>query len=271
MPAAVRQATWRLRPMPDFLIIGAQKAGTKSLQDVLRAHPQVSIGVKEPQYFAFNYGLGEPWYRLHFPVPRPWRSSRQRIGECSTYYLNHPMAPERVAARLPDVRILVLLRNPIERAFSGYRHEVRAGREHRSFEQAIEEEAELLQGEEERIRRGEERRWAAHEIKSYVERSRYGPQLRRWLSLFAHEQMLILKSEDLFGAGAESGISRVLQFLRLDYVPIPMARQNVGIPGEMSESLRLRLALALAKSNAEVASLTGITWDGPESVGVISE
>src|SRR5215470_750369 len=132
---AARRATASARALPDFLIIGAQKAGTTSLYAYLTAHRDVRpAGRKEVHYFdlGFTAGaeLGEGWYRSMFPLRARLaldgrRTGRPvRTGEASPYYLFHPAAPQRAAALVPEARLLVLVRDPVERAWSHYRHEV---------------------------------------------------------------------------------------------------------------------------------------------------
>src|SRR5436189_26280 len=122
-----------MRPLPDFLILGAQKAGTTALYAYLRWHPQVTgPSFKEVSFFDRHYARGERWYRAHLPVRR-----RAVVGEASPSYLFHPLAPERVARMLPEARLIALLRNPVDRAFSHYQHEVALGREQLSFEDAL--------------------------------------------------------------------------------------------------------------------------------------
>jgi len=194
--------------LPDFLILGAQKAGTTALYAYLRWHPHVTgPSFKEVSFFDRHYARGERWYRAHMPVRRSGI-----VGEASPSYLFHPLAPERVARMLPDARLIALLRNPADRAFSHYQHEVALGREPLSFEDALAAEDERLRGEEERLLadpRYFSREWWSH---TYQARGRYAEQLERWLAVFPQEQLLIVPSDDLADdpAGAHA---RVLDFL----------------------------------------------------------
>jgi hypothetical protein len=269
-PRRVRTAwrawSWRWRAEPDFLVVGAQKAGTTSLHNVLARHPQlVACARKEPQYFAYNHRRGERWYRSLFPlraaIRRPWRRpSRPLVFESSTYYLNHPLAPARVAERLPRAKIVVLLRNPIDRAHSQHGHEVAAGRESRTFADAVAGEVAALAGEEERIANGDDRPLAPYETKGYVERSRYGPQLERWFARFPPEQILVLRSEDLFGLDSMESLGRAYDFLGVARRSTPLGRDNAGRPVQLDPSLRARLRPLFVDSNELVARFTGIRW-----------
>src|SRR5207244_9402765 len=96
------RATASVRPLPNFLILGAQKAGTTALYAYLRWHPQITgPSFKEVSFFDRHYARGERWYRAHLPVRR-----RGLVGEASPSYLFHPLAPERVARMLPDARLV---------------------------------------------------------------------------------------------------------------------------------------------------------------------
>ena len=120
--------------LPDFLLLGAQKAGSTSLYVHLMQHPQI-IGVarKELHFFDYKSALGSWWYRTNFPTKAEMAQRSAALGkpvltgEASPYYLFHPHAARRIARLLPDVKLIALLRNPVDRAFSHYHHEVRGG------------------------------------------------------------------------------------------------------------------------------------------------
>jgi hypothetical protein len=245
--AVLRNAVWTYgrataaaRPLPDFLIIGAQKAGTTALYAYLRRHPAITgPSWKEVSYFDRHYDRGEAWYRGNFP--NRVRSRGKLVGEASPSYVFHPLAPKRVRALVPDVRLIALVRNPIDRALSQYHHEVALGREPLSFEDALAAEEDRLRGEEERLvtdPRYFSRAWWGH---TYKARGRYAEQLERWLAVFPREQLLIMPSEDL-GADPEQTHARVLDFLaaaphRLDSYPRVYEREYEAMNAETRERL----------------------------------
>ncbi len=153
-PSAVTESLLRVRArtdpdreLPDFLIIGAQRCGTSSFYKYLEDHPLIVPSLrKEVRYFERNYARGEGWYRAHFPSKwhRKWisrRHGREPVSfEASPAYLLHPLAPPRAGQLLPETRIVAMLRNPVDRALSHYRHSVRHGWETPSFEEALEAE-----------------------------------------------------------------------------------------------------------------------------------
>ncbi len=160
------------------------------------------------------------WYRAHFPT-RSAVESLQRsgdgrvvVGESSPYYLWHPLAAGRIARTLPSVRVIALLRDPVERAYSAHAHELARGFEAEPFEQALALEAQRLDGEEERLRSGEVTRSLAHQHQAYVQRGEYIDQLQRMEQAVGREQMLVLDSAD-FWSTPERDWPEVTAFLGL--------------------------------------------------------
>jgi hypothetical protein len=209
-----RRLTAPLRRRPAFLILGAQKAGTSTLYDLLGRHPQViPATVKEVHFFDLHFGRGVGWYRSHFPLL--WRGGPAAItGEASPYYLFHPHCARRIAALLPEVKLIVLLRDPVARAYSHFQHKRRDGGETLSFEEAIAREPERLHGEHERLLADETYHSHAHQHFSYLARGQYLEQLQAYHQFFRREQMLVLSSEEFFARPCEV-YARVLRFLGL--------------------------------------------------------
>jgi lipopolysaccharide transport system ATP-binding protein len=121
------------------VIIGEKKCGTTSLYHLLTRHPHVEpAALKEPHYFVEHFDDGIEWYRRCFPPPT-WKGGRRSItGEATPKYLSHPIVPERMAEVVPQARLIALLRNPVDRAYSDYQQMVRKGLEPRTFEEAVE-------------------------------------------------------------------------------------------------------------------------------------
>jgi hypothetical protein len=247
------RATASARPLPNFLILGAQKAGTTALFAYLRAHPEITGPAwKEVSYFDRHFARGERWYRGQFPLVR-----KPHVGEASPSYVFHPLAPERVASLLPDARLIVLVRNPADRAFSHYQHEVALGREPLSFEDALERESERVDGEVERMlaepRYFSEAWWNY----TYLARGRYAEQLERWLAVFSRERLLIVPTDDLAASPGET-YGRVLEFLgapahELESYPRVFERSYEPMRSET----RAKLVDYYAEPNARVYELLG--------------
>ena len=237
------RATARGRPLPDFLVIGAQKAGTTALYAYLRWHPGITgPSWKEVSFFDRHWWRGESWYRGHFPL----RSGGRLVGEASPSYLFHPLAPERARAVVPNARLVALLRDPVDRAYSQYQHEVALGREPLSFEEALGSEEERTRGEVERLvadPRAFSRAWWDH---TYAARGLYAEQLERWLAVFPQEQLLVVTTDELGERPAEAYAS-ILEHLgapahRLDDYPRVFDRDYAPMRAETRTALEARFA-----------------------------
>lgn len=182
------------RALPDAVILGAQKCGTTSLHGYLVQHPGVIPPLrKEVHYFDLNYPRGEAWYRAHFG-----RTGETGLNlDASPYYLFHPAVPARLHALLPDAKLVVLLRDPVRRAYSHYWHERAKGREKLEFDDAIAAEPGRVAAAEAGLADGSLDRSADHQHFSYLARGRYAEQLERWFALYPRERFLVVRFEDL--------------------------------------------------------------------------
>jgi hypothetical protein len=264
---AYGRLTAPVRPLPTALIVGAQKAGTTALFAYLRRHPAVlGPSWKEVSYFDRHFGRGEAWYRGNFPNDlRVWLVKRRGlepvVAEASTGYLFHPLAPERVKALLPTARLIALLRDPVERAYSHYQHEVALGREPLSFEEALDREGERLDGELERMRADPRYFSYAWWNYTYLARGRYAEQLERWYEIFPREQLLVVATEDLRN-DPRATYARVLEHVgapayELDSYPTIFSRDYA----EMRPDTRRRLSDYYAEPNKRLYELLGRELD----------
>lgn len=250
---------------PDFIIIGAQKCGTTSLYAYLCQHPQVKPAAKkEVRYFDRKFEHGPEWYRGHFPPVKPFPGIL--TGEASPSYIFHPLAASRMKAECPKVKLIVLLRNPVDRAYSHYHHSVRLGRTTLSFEDSIDREAALLHGERERFTRDETYKSDKYWFFSYLSRGRYLEQLRIWMDVFPRESFLILRSEDFFADPAHL-MQDVFQWLGLPAHQLQEYRK-VNIRGyrpynPMAPAMRERLVEYFRTWNLELYDFLNLdmAWD----------
>ncbi|MFL6240527.1 MAG: sulfotransferase domain-containing protein [Actinomycetes bacterium] len=252
-----RRATVARRTLPDFLVIGAQKSGTTTLYDHIAAHPSVrSAYMKEVHFFDDNYQRGLGWYRANFP----WHAGSERTwltGEASPYYILHPLAPRRAADVVPGARILAVLRNPVDRAYSHYQHERAKGTESLPFAEALDREHERIQAAWDQLANGSVERAEALKSYSYVTRGRYDEQLVRWLQHFPREQLLVIKAEDLYGKPAETMVE-VFAFLGLPAVPQATYRKlNAREYDSLDPAMRQRLCDELRTSVNGLTTLLG--------------
>lgn len=271
--AVARHAVWKFgsatagaRRLPTFLVIGAQKAGTTALYAYLRWHPAISGPAwKEVSFFDRHFWRGLRWYQGQFPL----RTSRRlvAVGEASPSYLFHPLAPQRVAALLPGVKLIAILRDPVERAYSHYQHEVSLGREPLSFEDALAAEEERIAGEVERMSvnpRYFSRAWWDH---TYAARGLYAEQLERWFAVFPRRQLLVLTNDDL-AERTEETYHRTLEFLGVQPWRPPQGFPRIfeRAYAEPPAPACAALAARFAEPNRALAELLGreLPWgNGP--------
>lgn len=249
--------------MPHFIIIGAQKAGTSSFHAYLSRHPSVQRALrKEIHYFDLSYSRGEAWYRAHFPSAEELASANSISGEASPYYMAHPHALTRITTDLPDVKLIALLRNPVERTISHYFHEKRHGTEPLSLIDAVMAEGRLTDDEWKRMSSDPSYNSTWQRRYSYIFRSNYIDQLRQILPLRAENRLLLLKAEDLFDDPGET-MARSYEFLGLD--PSTKHKRypalNKGKTSKVSDRDRAILAELLQPSVAELERETGIGWN----------
>lgn len=201
----VRRLTAPFRMLPDFLVLGTMRGGTSSLYKLLGLHPDAVPSIrKETEYFSRCHDQGLLWYRAHFPLSlragahRRLRGHALRTFEATPGYLFNPQAPVRLGSLLPSARFVVLLRDPVERAYSHHRHQLKLGLEDLDFEQAIAREEERLAGERKRMEQDPEYHSRALHLYSYMDLGHYAEHLDSWLRHFPRDRFFIGRSEDLF-------------------------------------------------------------------------
>lgn len=271
-----------IRLMPDFLIIGGQRCGTTSLYYYLTEQPGIiSASYKEIYFFNNNFGKGLGWYRAQFP------SSIQKYfvknvlkqnfvtGESTPYYLLYPHAPKRSFEIVPQVKLIALLRNPVDRAYSQYWKEMKEGFETWSFEDAVKGEHERIAGEREKMLQDEN--YYSHNFRhfSYLKRGIYVDQLQNWLRYYPREQMLILRSEDLY-KDPTAVLQQTLHFLTVtgkqpsrnkefkNYSrPTKKGYTNMDKPPKMDTKIREYLIEYFKPHNARLYDFLGVDfgWD----------
>jgi Sulfotransferase domain len=256
------------RRLPDYLIVGAQKSGTTSLWEYLNEHPNVEPAcTKEMNYFDANYQRGIAWYRSHFSLQSEQSLTAAcghptQTGESCANYMFHPLAPQRAAETVPDAKIIFLLRNPVDRAFSHYQLKLRRRQEMLSFEEAIDAEPERLAGEEEKVIGDPNYDSPTHNWYSYLARGRYVEQIIRWQQHYRPEKMLILESGEFFKRTADI-YQRVLEFLCLPRCQsTDFSNRFPGKYGEkMSDTTRRRLLDYFAPHNERLYAHLGTRFD----------
>lgn len=261
----VGQMTWQLRMSPQFLICGAQRCGTTSMYQSLRQHPAVLRPVlrKGVHYFDVGYPRGMAWYRSHFPLLRTAHRREKQVGqpvqtfESSPYYLFHPQAAPRIAADLPETKILILVRDPVERAYSAYAHEFARGYETEPFERALELESSRLAGEEDLLNADPAYRSFSHQHHGYVSRGHYYAQITRMVAAAGPDRIHVVDAEDFF-TNPEPVWRDVVEFLGLSADPMPEFKRHNARPRlALAPSARRSLEERFADSDERLARWWG--------------
>ena len=246
--------TARARVLPDFLVIGTKRGGTTSLWFALAGHPDVAPlfpalqEQKSPHYFDIHYDKPLGWYRSFFATRAQLRRHEARTGrraltgEASPYYMFHPLAAERVAAVLPGVKLLVSLRDPVERLWSHYNERLAGHTETLGIEQALDAEEGRLAGEAERIVTEQPSYYSFHhDLSSYLARGRYLEHLQPWLDRFGPDQLLVLRAEDYY-ADSPGELAKVADHLGIAPFPEQPPEHYNRLPrNPMPDAVRDRL------------------------------
>jgi len=244
----IRRLTAQIRSLPDFMIIGASKCGTTSLYNYLIQHPYIAQAFKkEVKFFIFRYERGINYYKSFFPT-KIFKWLFKKIydhnlitGEASPGYIFHPQVAQKVHALLPNIKIIVMFRNPVDRAYSHYYHGIRKGTEYYSFEKALLKEKERIMDEFEKFKKGKITESRDFRRYSYITRGIYVDQISDWLKYFPGEQIHIIKSEDFF-ADPFKYTQKVFKFLNLPtWDEIEYKKYNIGEYKDLEISLRNKL------------------------------
>lgn len=262
---SVLAPTAGLRALPDFVIIGAQKGGTTSLFSALEEHPACARAwKKEVHYFDHYFDKGLNYYKRFFPLRSFMKSRGKTIcGEASPYYIAHPLAAERIRSTLPDVKLIAVLRHPVDRAISHYLHNRRIGgdsREPETFAQALEYEPERIDGQVGALKGGEVAWSPGHVFHSYRTRGNYLEQLKSFEREFINGQLLVIFFEELCANPAKV-LSTVFEHLEINTESaIELPRLNVGTGRQHQAIDRESVASLLAgyeSKNAELFDFLG--------------
>ncbi|MEA5550654.1 tetratricopeptide repeat protein [Anabaena cylindrica UHCC 0172] len=244
---------------PNFIIIGVTKGGTTSLYSYLTKHPQILPAVhKEIDFWANHQGSfdrGLDWYCSHFPKISPEQTCI--TGEATPSYLYYPRAAKQLAQVFPQTKLILLLRNPIDRAVSHYYMYVAERKEHRSLKMALLSELNFLKTK-------PERDWANPQmpITNYLRGGMYLKFIQQWLKWFPREQFLILKSEDFFN-DPNTTVNQTFEFLGVKPYELPSYPiENQRYYQPVSESIRQDLSVFFDPYNQELEQFLGqkLNW-----------
>ncbi len=267
-------ATVWQRPAPDFLIIGSKRGGTTSLFNHLLMHPGIlglypkSRGKKSTDFFFKELQRSPEWYRSHFHTLQYRRRRAKELGytpvagEASPYYMWDPRIAQRVHALNPSLKAIALLRDPVDRAWSHYQERRANGVDPLSFEEALAVEPVRTEGELERMFADSSYYSQAHDWYSYRTRGIYLPQLKGWTTVFPREQLLVLRSEDMY-LDTQATFDKVCDFLGVGQFNLPTTQVfNASVAeSALPEGPRAELAAFFAPHNRALEDHLGMTLD----------
>ncbi len=259
-------ATGWLHVLPDYLLIGFAKCGTTSLHEYLIQHPSIypPLG-KEIDYFDRLYGRGINWYKAKFPLKTQKFFVKNILkknfitGEATPRYMEHPHALMRIKNHVPNAKFIILVRNPIERAFSHYNMNLRNGYEYRSFEDALKHEEKRIQGRYEKMEKNENFYSWDYDLFGYLQHGLYINKLEKWLEIFPKEQFLILQSEE-FLENPHTVYYQTLEFLNLPkWEPsgYQFFKKREYVDKKIDQKVRQKLQDYFAPFNDELYKLVG--------------
>ena len=267
---AFQMATSSIRTLPNFIIIGSSKSGTWAIHNYLLQHPDVAYSARNIHFFEYAYSNKISWYKSHFPT-KLYKSLVESIhkrkclmSEHTSTYLHHPLIPQRVKDGIPDVKLIVSLRNPIDRAYSNYHMFVRIGTEKRTFEDAVFSEIKRI----EIIKENDNFQiknpnFANHVLFNYLRHGTYVDKLENWLKFFRREQFCIVENKDL-SKNPQQVLDKIFEFLNVPHFKLRQEeRWNVGKYKKMKESTRKTLEDFFKPYNERLYKLLGqnFSWD----------
>jgi hypothetical protein len=255
--------------LPDFIIFGVSRSGTTSLYQYLARHPNIEpCVVKEPRFFDMYYERGVNWYKMNFAskwqkfISTKIKHKKFITGEASGAYLQNPHAPKRIYNLNPNMKLILLLRNPVDRAFSHYIRKMKNGSEKLSFEEVIDQEQSRIEGEQEKMEKNEKYYSTTYHSLAYITTGLYAIRLKRWLKYFSMNQILVLENGE-FSRDPEKIYNQATEFLNLPKWKLAkynkFSKQRLSL--EMNSKTREKLLEYCKPFNEDLYSLIGKRFD----------
>ena len=266
----IRNVTSFMRIIPRFIIIGVTRGGTTSLYNYLTDHPCIMPPVwNEIGFFDQNFHRGINWYKSHFPFKLSKYHLEKKFrkdfttGDATPVYINHPEAPLRIKKTIPNVKLIVLLRNPVERAYSQFHNATRLGREKGTFEEAVNELIEEREKiEKENLLSNSKNYKKIYHSRAYLSNGIYIDQIKLWFENFSKNQILVIKSEDMY-ADPPSVVSKTFDFLDLPKWDLKEYKKYnfLGYEKEMQIETRKKLIEFFKPHNEKLYDYLGKNFD----------
>jgi len=248
-----------LRVLPNLVVIGVVRSGTTSLYHYLSQHPSIiKSAYDELGYFDSNYDLGLNWYKSLFPTIFEKKKVEEKNGKFITYdvtpfYIYNEKVPKRIQKIIPDSKLILILRNPVDRAYSNYF----ITKQNKKFEDIIIEEREILKT----INRKNKEEYYKFVHTSLLSRGFYAEQLEKWFKIFPRNQILIIKSED-FAIQTNKIMNEIFNFLGLENFNIlDDSKKNKIVYEPMKKETRRELIEYFRPYNEKLYSMINRNFD----------
>jgi hypothetical protein len=254
-----------IRVIPDFLVIGAKRCGTTSLYQHLPEHPCISKSPYDNMgFFNDNFHLGVNWYKSFFPTTFTRNKIKSKFGnflafDVTTKYMEEESTANNVYQTKPNMKIIIILRNPVDRAYSQYHLSVRQTAERRSFEDVVEENMNRLN--KESHEHYEIKPKFSVEEDNHLKKGLYALQLRYWLKIFPRENILIVSTEE-FESNQQIIYNKIFEFLNISKFEVKNTKkmEKGNYPPMKSETRNLLLDY-FRSHNHELFELINIKFD----------
>ena len=254
-----------IRVIPDFLVIGAKRCGTTSLYQHLPEHPCISKSPHDNMgFFNDNFHLGVNWYKSFFPTTFTRKKIKSKFGDflafdVTTKYMEEESTANNVYQTKPNMKIIIILRNPVDRAYSQYHLSVRQTAERRSFEDVVEENMNRL-NKESHEHYEIKPKFSAKED-NYLKKGLYALQLRYWLKIFPRENILTVSTEE-FESNQQIIYNKIFEFLNISKFEVKNTKkmQKGNYPPIKSETRNLLLDY-FRQHNHELFELINMKFD----------
>ena len=254
-----------IRVIPDFLVIGAKRCGTTSLYQHLPEHPCISKSPHDNMgFFNDNFHLGVNWYKSFFPTTFTRKKIKSKFGnflafDVTTKYMEEESTANNVYQTKPNMKIIIILRNPVDRAYSQYHLSVRQTAERRSFEDVVEENMNRL-NKESHEHYGRKPKFSVEED-NHLKKGLYALQLRYWLKIFPRENILIVSTEE-FESNQQIIYNKIFEFLNISKFEVKNTKkmEKGNYPPMKSETRNLLLDY-FRPHNHELFELINMEFD----------
>jgi len=259
--------TATIRTLPDFIVIGAKRCGTTSIYQYLENHPCIKKSSHDHiGFFDDNFSLGELFYRSFFPTLYEKRRIETKHGKCLTYdvtstYIQSSKSAQNIFSMIPNVKLIAILRNPIDRAYSEYNLNAKSDNNIKSFEYYVENELKEIKKEDQMF---ENKYTFDKQKKNYLRRGFYFEQLKPWFDLFSGENLLVISTEDL-GSNSNEIFHKIFRFLEIpDYKIDNKKRYEKGQYSKLDDKLREKLIEFYKPMNEKLFNLIGERYNWNE-------